>query len=77
MNAPQIVWTAVGATTAIGLLVVVIGLFRQIQRLGRAVGEFGKEVRPALDELRAEAERAQEHSDRLAAKGQELRDSRR
>ncbi|MFN2545050.1 MAG: hypothetical protein ABR600_10860 [Actinomycetota bacterium] len=76
MTAPQIVWLAVGVTGACGLLAVVIGLFRQVKRLGRAVVEFGNEVRPTLVELRAEAERAQVRTERLARQGQALQEQR-
>ena len=72
MTAPQIVWLAVGVTGAVGLLAVVIGLFRQVKRLGQAVSEFGKEVRPTLESLQQEAARAQERTRRLAEKGQAI-----
>ena len=76
VNAPQIVWLAVGVTSAAGLLAVLVGLFRQVKRLGTAVVDFAREVRPTLEELRAEADRAQERTGRLAEKGQELRKAR-
>ena len=73
MTAPQIVWLAVGVTGALGLLAVVVGLFRQVKRLARAAKEFGDEVRPTLESLQQEAARAQERSQRLAEKGQAIR----
>jgi len=73
VTAPQIVWLAVGTTGAAGLLAVCIALFRQVTRLGRAVVEFGKEVRPTLEQLQREAERAQERTERLAEQGQAIR----
>jgi hypothetical protein len=73
VTAPQIVWLAVGVTGAVGLLVVVIGLFRQVKRLARAAKDFGNEVRPTLESLRREAARAQERTQRLAEKGQAIR----
>ena len=73
MNAPQIVWLAVGVTGAVGLLAVVIGLFRQVKRLGRAVVEFGKEIRPTLESLQQETVRAQQRTQQLAEKGQAIR----
>ena len=76
MNAPQIVWLAVGVTAAVGHLAVVIGLFCQVKRLGKAVVDFGSEVRPTLEQLRAEAEKAQQRTERLAEKGRELRETR-
>ncbi len=77
MNAPQIVWLAVGVTASVGLLAVVIGLFKQVKRLGRSVVDFSNEVRPTLEQLRVEADRAQGRTERLAEKGQELRGPRR
>jgi hypothetical protein len=74
VTAPQIVWLAVGVTGAVGLLAVVVGLFRQVKRLGRAVIDFSNEVRPTLEQLRVEAERAQARTDRLSEKGQAMRD---
>ena len=73
MTAPQIVWLAVGVTGAVGLLAIVIGLFRQVKRLGRAVVEFGKEVQPTLEALQRETLRAQERTQELAQKGQAIR----
>jgi hypothetical protein len=75
VTAPQIVWLAVGVTGAVGLLAVVIGLFRQVKRLGRAVVEFGKEVRPTLESLQQETLRAQERTRELAEKGKAIRGS--
>jgi hypothetical protein len=76
VTGPQIVWVCVGATGAVGLLAITIGLFRQVKRLGQAVSEFGRDVRPTLDELRRESERAQSHAERVAAKGQALQEAR-
>ena len=76
MDAVQIVWLAIGVTGAVGLLAITIGLFRQVKRLGRAVIDFGNDVRPTLEQLRSESERAQARAERVAERTQELQKSR-
>jgi uncharacterized protein YoxC len=76
VNGPQVVWLVVGVTSIVGLLAVVAGLFKQVKRLGKAVVDFGNEVRPTLEQLRAEADRAQQRTAHLADKGQAIRDDR-
>ena len=76
MNGPQVVWLVVGVTSIVGLLAVVAGLFKQVKRLGKAVVDFGNEVRPTLEGLREEADRAQRRTTDLAEKGQAVRNDR-
>jgi hypothetical protein len=73
VTAPQIVWLVVGVMGAVGLLAIVVGLFRQVKRLGRAVSDFGKEIRPTLESLQRESARAQERTQRLAERGEAIR----
>jgi hypothetical protein len=76
VNAVQIVWLAIGATGTVGLFAITFGLLRQVKRLGRAVSEFGRDIRPTLDDLQREAARAQTRSEQVARRGQELQDTR-
>ena len=65
MSVPAVVWMAVGLATVLILVALVIGLVRQVRLLAESLAEFQKEVRPLLEEMRADAERAQEHAERL------------
>ena len=76
MNAVQIVWLAIGVTGTVGLFAITFGLLRQVKRLGRAVADFGNDVRPTLDDLRRESARAQSRTEHVARRGQELQDLR-
>ena len=48
------------------LVVLLISLVRQSMRLARAVTDFGHAVRPVLEEIRADSDRAQSRLNGLA-----------
>jgi Sec-independent protein translocase protein TatA len=65
MSVPAMVWLSVGLATILILLALVVGLVRQVRLLAQSLAQFQKEVRPILDQMRADAERAQERAERL------------
>jgi len=65
MSAPAVVWLAVGLSTLLVLVALVLGLVRQVKSLAGALAEFQKEVTPVLEEMRDGAERARQHAERL------------
>lgn len=58
----------VGAASLVVLVVMLIFLARQSIRLAGAVTDFERAVRPVLDEIRADSDRAQSRLDRLSAR---------
>jgi uncharacterized protein YoxC len=76
MSIPAVVWLVVGLVATTLMLAMVVGLFRQVKRLGRAVVDFATEVRPVLEDIQRETERARERSEKLQAKGETLRSQR-
>jgi Sec-independent protein translocase protein TatA len=65
MSAPAIVWLTVGLTTLLVLVAMVLGLARQLKLLAQSLAEFQAEIRPVLERMRDEADRAQERAERL------------
>jgi len=47
------------------LIVLTLGLVRQVKRLFRSVADFNEEVMPALLGMQQDAERARERAERL------------
>jgi hypothetical protein len=66
MAVPFLVWIIVGIATILALLVLLIGLARQLLVLYRALGEFQQAIGPVAEELTAEANRASERAARLS-----------
>ena len=58
MTAPAAVWIAVGLTTTVAIIAVLIALVRHALLLGRTLRRFQEEVQPIADEIAAEGERA-------------------
>lgn len=56
----------VGAAGLVVLVVMLISLARQSMRLARAVTDFGHAVRPVLEDIRADSERAQSRLNHLS-----------
>jgi heme exporter protein D len=65
MSVPAVVWLAVGLSTLLVLVALVLGLVRQVKALAGALAEFQREVGPVLQEMRDGAERARRHAERL------------
>jgi hypothetical protein len=65
MSVPAIVWLTVGLGTMLVLVALVLGLVRQVKLLAQSLAEFQTEVRPVLERMRDDAERAQRHAERL------------
>jgi len=58
VTAPAAVWIAVGLTTTVAIIAVLIALVRHALLLGRTLRRFQEEVQPIADEIAAEGERA-------------------
>ncbi|MGH2660984.1 MAG: hypothetical protein ACRDHS_15320 [Actinomycetota bacterium] len=58
MTAPAAVWIALGLTTTVAIIAVLIALVRHALLLGRTLHRFQEEVQPIADEIAAEGERA-------------------
>ncbi len=56
---------AVGAATALVLLVLVVALVRHIRGLAESVQQLNDQLMPLLAQVREDAERTREHLDRL------------
>ncbi|HET6770750.1 MAG TPA: hypothetical protein VFH75_03820 [Actinomycetota bacterium] len=56
----------VGAAGLVVLVVMLISLVRQSMRLAGAMADFERAVRPILEEIRADSERAQSRLEHLA-----------
>jgi hypothetical protein len=55
----------VGLASLVILTALVIGLVRQLKLLAGSVAELQNEVRPILERMRADAERAQQRAEHL------------
>lgn len=67
MSATAIVWIAVGATTTIAIVAVVIALARHVLLLGRTLRRFQDEVQPVAEEVAARSAHAASHGQRLGS----------
>jgi hypothetical protein len=65
VSVPVVVWLTVGLTSMAVLIVLTLGLVRQVKRLFRSVADFNEEVMPALLGMQQDAERARERAERL------------
>ena len=73
MNIVAVVWIVVGVVTLVTLLIFLISLVRQVQRLSRSVIQFQRDLKPVLESIQRDAATAQEHSERVQAKVEQLR----
>lgn len=64
MTVPAAVWIAVGLTTTVAIIAVLIALVRHALLLGRTLQRFQEEVQPIAHEIAAEAERASSRGSR-------------
>jgi len=64
VTAPAAVWIAIGLTTTVAIIAVLIALVRHALLLGRTLRRFQEEVQPIADEIAAEGERASSRSPR-------------
>ncbi len=64
MTVPAAVWIAVGLTTTVAIIAVLIVLVRHALLLGRTLRRFQEEVQPIADEIAAEGERASSRGSR-------------
>jgi len=64
VTAPAAVWIAIGLTTTVAIIAVLIALVRHALLLGRTLRRFQEEVQPIADEIAAEGERASSRASR-------------
>lgn len=62
----------VGAAGLVVLVVMLVSLVRQSMRLAGTIADFERAVRPILEEIRADSERAQSRMERLAERSSRL-----
>jgi len=65
VSAPVLVFLVTGLLALAVLVVLAVGLVQNALRLARTVKRFSEDIRPALDEITAGAERASERTARL------------
>jgi F0F1-type ATP synthase membrane subunit b/b' len=76
VSAPAIVWVVVGLFTMSLLLVMLIGLVRQVKRLTGAVADFQKEIQPVLRDIQRDADRARSRAAAVQEEAEALRAAR-
>jgi len=67
MSTPAVVWLAIGLSSLVIMVALVLGLVRQLRSLSSALAQFQREVTPVLEEMREGAQRAQQGAERLRA----------
>ncbi|MGH2740613.1 MAG: hypothetical protein ACRDH6_09060 [Actinomycetota bacterium] len=56
---------SISATTLVILVVLIVGLARQVGRLSLSIAEMNQAIRPVLESIRDETERASTRLERL------------
>src|SRR6266545_5734196 len=75
MTAPEVVWLVVGLFSMALLLVMLLGLLKQLKRLTSSVAQLQREVQPVLQGIQQESERAQARAARVQAQAAEVREA--
>lgn len=60
-------WIAIGLTTTLALVAMIVALARHLILLGRTVGRFRDEIEPLAQEIASETARASSRSARLSS----------
>lgn len=66
MSSVAIVWLVVGLTSTLAMLAVLIALVRHLMILTRALGRFQDEVKPVVEQISTESQRASDRTSRFS-----------
>ena len=68
MTAPAAVWIAIGLTTTVAIIAVLIALVRHALLLGRTLRRFQEEVQPIAEDIAAQGQRASSRAAGLSSR---------